>query len=172
MLTALNDNRSIDKHLKQHRFIAYFSKVHHHGLLVVWKIRQGIKKEIAVERISGYVKLFYEINLSQHIDEEENFLLPLLSPNDILRRKAENEHLCLREILDRIFEANSNLSTVERFADMLEAHIRFEERELFRHLQDRVNLDMITISDDDKSNDQNKIDEMWIDNFWGTIPIK
>ena len=46
--------------IKRHQAIVSFSKDHHFGLLLVWKIRQGLKKSIDPVRISNYVLFFFK----------------------------------------------------------------------------------------------------------------
>ena len=60
--------------LKRHQAIVSFSKDHHFGLLLVWKIRQGLVKDIDAERISNYVLFFFKEDLVKHFREEEQFL--------------------------------------------------------------------------------------------------
>jgi hemerythrin-like domain-containing protein len=51
-------------------------------------------------------------------------------------------------------------------ADKLEKHIRFEERELFNHLQTNIGADDLKEIEKRFSNTGNGIDEKWEDNFW------
>lgn len=44
--------------IKRHQAIVSFSKDHHFGLLLIWKIRQGLNKAVNPERISNYVTFF------------------------------------------------------------------------------------------------------------------
>ncbi|MFT3946192.1 MAG: hypothetical protein QM763_04385 [Agriterribacter sp.] len=39
------------------------SREHHFGLLFCWKIRQGIKRSIAVERMLNYLRFFFNGHL-------------------------------------------------------------------------------------------------------------
>ena len=60
--------------LKRHPAIVSFSKDHHFGLLLVWKIRQGLAKAVDAERISKYVLYFFREDLEKHFQEEERLL--------------------------------------------------------------------------------------------------
>ena len=156
----------MNKPLKRHPFIIEYSKDHHYGLLMVWKIRQGLKKNIEPHRIAGYVNLFSEMELLPHFEDEEKFLLTLLSPNDDMRIKAQNQHTDLRAMLSDVRNNKIYNATLEKLADLLESHIRFEEREFFPHLQNNIDLDSISTGEEKEPRNQNAIDAMWTDPFW------
>ena len=51
--------------IKRHPAIVSFSKDHHFGLLLVWKIRQGLSRQVDPERISNYTGYFFKEDLEQ-----------------------------------------------------------------------------------------------------------
>ena len=53
-----------------------------------------------------------------------------------------------------------------QLANRLEKHIRFEERELFNHLQSAIGADELAIIEKRIGNDSKEIDEKWDDIFW------
>src|SRR5689334_13185882 len=52
--------------IKRSNAFVQFSKDHHFGLLLVWKIRQDLTKEINATEISKYVYDFFMDDLQQH----------------------------------------------------------------------------------------------------------
>ncbi len=143
------------------------SQDHHFGLLLVWKIRKGIKMKIETERITGYLNYFMREHLEPHFQMEENVLFPYLAKNDLLRKQAEEQHQELRQKQERIAKhENVPVDQLADFADGLESHIRFEERKLFQHMQkelmekdlDEMDLAIKTIHE--------KVVEIWDDQFW------
>lgn len=60
--------------IKRHQAIISFSKDHHFGLLLVWKIRQVLEKAVNAERISKYVVYFFKEDLEKHFKDEELLL--------------------------------------------------------------------------------------------------
>ena len=60
--------------IKRHQAVVSFSKDHHFGLLLVWKIRQGLGKSVNAERISKYVVYFFKEDLEKHFKDEELLL--------------------------------------------------------------------------------------------------
>ena len=75
-LTTMDQNI---KPIKRSTQLAPLSREHHEGLLFVWKIRQGIKKEVHPERMIAFVQWFWSTELEPHFRKEENVLLPHLT---------------------------------------------------------------------------------------------
>src|SRR5690242_6357574 len=94
--------------IRRHDSLTAFSKDHHFGLLLVWKIRQGLRKSIDTSRISDYVLYFFDEDLQHHFIEEENLLFSKLAPNDPLRKQGEREHKLLCAYAAKIRNDRSN----------------------------------------------------------------
>lgn len=152
------------KPLKRHLFIIEFSKDHHYGLLLVWKIRQGLQKNVEPSRIVKYVNFFSEEELLPHFEEEEKYLLPLLPETDDLRKRVEAEHAHLRKLLSAC--ANDKVAPLKDLANDLEAHIRFEERIFFPHLEKNIDLNNVELKEIIVKHKRNNLDAKWIDTFW------
>ncbi len=63
-----------DKPIKRNENMVPLSRDHHFGLLFCWKIRQGLKAKIDLERIRKYILHFWKSHLEQHFKEEETLL--------------------------------------------------------------------------------------------------
>lgn len=147
--------------MKRHNALVQLSRDHHFGLLTSWKIKQGIAKDIAAERIARYIETFYQQRLAEHFEEEERWIFPLLSAGHPLVQEAVNEHRILQQI---ILNKPKDYESLSRFGNLLEQHIRMEERQLFQEIQDSVPVE--------------KLDELlnlpfaehgeltWADEFW------
>src|SRR5579872_777539 len=122
--------------IKRHQSIASFSRDHHSGLLLVWKIRHGLSKSTDPERISEYVLFFYKEDLAKHFRDEEKLLFVRLPGDDLLRTQAESDHQAICALMAALEKNPEDVSILRKIADAVEEHIRFEERELFNHLQD------------------------------------
>lgn len=143
-----------------------FSREHHFELLLVWKIRQGLKKNISTRRISEYIRSVHLESLEKHFRNEEVLLWNIVPAKDKLRNRAEAEHAAIRDLLVQVKNGLSNSVLLQQLADALEAHIRFEERVLFNHLQQQLPEDQ-GFSIADREIVANKfIDEQWEDPFW------
>ena len=152
--------------IKRHQAIVSFSKDHHFGLLLVWKIRQGMNKAVNPERISNYVTFFFKEDLEKHFKEEEQLLFSKLPADDVLRKQAEADHQAIYKLVAAIEKKKDDAVLLNKLADELEKHIRFEERELFNHLQDNIKADDLEAIANRFPNSSKAIDEKWKDVFW------
>ena len=126
---------SARKPLKRHVSLQPFSREHHQGLLLGWKIRKGIKNGVAPERIKKYSDWFFKFYLEPHFEDEEKYIFPILGEDHELVKKALSEH----RRLTRLFTEENDLEiTLNHIEEELERHIRFEERELFMLIQERA----------------------------------
>lgn len=123
------------KPIKRNKNIVILSREHHSGLLFCWKIRQGIKKNAEAERIQQYVSYFWKDHLYKHFNEEETLMF--LKVDDDACRKALEQHDQIRLLFKLVTNRATPISysLLTQLADMVDDHIRFEERELFPHLE-------------------------------------
>ncbi|ELR70230.1 hypothetical protein C900_03915 [Fulvivirga imtechensis AK7] len=149
------------KPIKRDKKMQPLSRDHHHSLLLSWKIRQGMSKGIALERIKTYCDWFFEKYAEPHFCLEEKYLFPVLGEDHKLIKKALADHRRLR----RLFTMNTDLErTLSLLEEELEAHIRFEERVLFNIIQEAATeeqLDKISTVHNDEIFEENTEDEFW-----------
>jgi len=126
------------KPIKRNKAFVPFSKDHHFSLLLAWKIRQDVENKVKAEHVCSYVLGFFNDNLQQHFKEEEELIFCKLPTDDTLRKQAEDEHKKIYLLIESIRQNTSNKKFLKEFANMLEAHVRFEERTLFNHLQQNM----------------------------------
>lgn len=120
------------------------SREHHHSLLFCWKIRQGVSKNIDTARINKYVHYFWATHLYPHFVKEEKFLFNLFK--DELITNAINQHCEIKLCINTLSNLEKPHSVLYlELAGLLDAHIRFEERVLFPHLEKIVNPSKLTI---------------------------
>lgn len=126
--------------MKRNINLIELSRDHHHGLLLGWKIKQGIKNNTAKSEISNYIKHFAKQALEPHFKQEEEDALIYLSDEDSLKKQVLEEH---QEIFDLVahLSVNSTIENLIGIAEKLEKHIRFEERKLFPHLEKNLSKD-------------------------------
>lgn len=122
------------KPIKRSPQLTPLSKDHHDGLLFSWKIKQGLKNGADIKLIAEYVQWFWTNDLEEHFREEEQILAPHLpADNEMLKRMLE-EH----EEIEAMVHINENIpdaNLLEKLADAIHDHIRFEERELFPYAE-------------------------------------
>ncbi len=118
--------------IKRNSNIQELSRDHHFGLLFCWKIKEGVKKNVSSERIINYIQFFWEGHLKTHFFEEEQQLFQRV--RDPLCEKAMEEHLLIKEKMEHLTVANAQHHFLE-LTELINGHIRFEERVLFPHLE-------------------------------------
>jgi len=147
--------------IKRNEFLKPLSRDHHHGLLLCWKIRTGIKKSIEPERIKKYADWFYQHQLIPHFEVEEKYIFSILGNEHELIKKAIAEHRRLKRLFESSGELLRNLSLIE---EELESHIRFEERILFNEIQAIANAKQLAAIQQIHFNE--KFADNFTDTFW------
>lgn len=152
--------------IKRSPALIQFSREHHFGLLLGWKIRHGIKKNISTEKINAYTIFFFENELAKHFKEEEKDLFVKLPVDDNLRKQAFDEHAYIYRLADELRENKTDKNLLLKFADVLDSHIRFEERTLFNHIQQLLSNEALKQLEDSHSKRKSDVDDKWDDHFW------
>ena len=111
------------------------SREHHFSLLFCWKIREGLKKRTAPHRIVQYAQYFWNDHIEPHFREEEEILFAPLQDEMVL--KAIEEHAAIREAIEAlaVLPPQNITDELAKLADQLDRHVRYEERQLFPHLE-------------------------------------
>lgn len=115
------------------------SEDHHHGLVLARKAKlAGADEGSAVDAAWAEVEARFEEALEPHFRIEETLLAPPLAAagERALVERLLAEHAVLRACVAP--GAPRTALALVRFGDLLEAHIRFEERELFETAQTRL----------------------------------
>ncbi len=155
------------KPLKRSKQLTPLSKEHHDGLLCCWKINQGLANNTSVDRIGSYLLDFYDNHLAGHFEEEEELIFPLLSSDNGDRQEAELHHKMLREMI-ATFRDVTQIPTLSLryFSEILDRHIRFEERVLFPLIEKEVTADALQMAAGALEKKTNLTE--WADQFWIT----
>lgn len=161
------ENLKKKKPLKRHPALIPLSKDHHFGLLLCWKIRMGIKKEIEEERIATYVDYFFQNHLLTHFEEEEKYIFTLLDEKDEKRKKAERQHRKIGRLVEKLStEPDHREVTLGQIEEEVEGHIRFEERDLFPYIQTTQNETQLEKLRKKIEEIHHATNEIWEDQFW------
>jgi hemerythrin-like domain-containing protein len=125
--------------VKRSHALRPLSSEHHQALLVAFQLKKSIAGHAetagAPRDLDGLVALarrFEESLFLAHVQAEEDLLGRFLSTGDA--KRLELEH---RELRDLLVEARTTRQAARRapllaFAELLERHVRWEERELFQ----------------------------------------
>ncbi|MEO6915590.1 MAG: hemerythrin domain-containing protein [Chitinophagaceae bacterium] len=120
--------------MRRNEHIVKLSREHHFTLLFCWKIRRGLQFNVASDRMIKYVHYFWQHHMQPHFAEEETILFSPLKDAEV--QKALDEH---EQIANQIRQMNTGeedcLNQLSILADTVDSHVRYEERELFPHLE-------------------------------------
>jgi hemerythrin-like domain-containing protein len=112
---------------------------HHTGLVLARRCRQVgcLDSELSPEVVWNQVLEAFSNHLEPHFQIEERHLLPALEAigEASLAGRIREDHSALRAL--RESDASSR-TLINHFGELLESHIRFEERQVFEPTQDRL----------------------------------
>jgi iron-sulfur cluster repair protein YtfE (RIC family) len=125
---------------RRHESLIPLSREHHYGLLVCLRIHRGIQNhQVDVswlrERAEKVIR-FFESDLKTHFGAEEEIVFPAMSGVEDSKATIDrlvDEHRNLEGLVQRLRKARDPqlAPLLRKFADLLEAHIRTEERVFF-----------------------------------------
>ncbi len=131
--------------MKRSAALAPLSRDHHQALEVALRLRRA-QDDDAAAAIEGFRAFWHAIG-SRHFEIEEQLLLPALPETDPEWRAAcervRDEHARLRAAGDAL-AAQPSAADARAAGELLHDHVRFEERELFGVLEERLDLDALT----------------------------
>ena len=153
------------KPIKRNENIVKLSREHHTTLLFCWKIRNGLKNGAEPGRIIKYVHYFREEHMLPHFKQEEELLFAPVKDNQV--QKALDEHKDILNQIDLLEEDETNTATsLLTLADTVDNHVRYEERELFPHLEEVLTTDQLLkigqIMNEDEDHADDYPDEFWV----------
>jgi hemerythrin-like domain-containing protein len=131
--------------VKRSRQLKPLSSEHHQALLVAFQLKKGIAGHAesagAPRDLPGLLSLarrFEDSILKAHARAEEELLGRYLLATDM--RRLVSEHAEMTRLLEAARTARPPEARAEllAFADLLERHVRWEERELFVRCEERL----------------------------------
>jgi quercetin dioxygenase-like cupin family protein len=123
--------------VKRHPALVPLSHDHHHGLAQAKRLRAGAHAGDALAAARTFLRFFAEETIA-HFREEEELLFPLLSDSEearepLVRVLLEHQrlHALAGRLTTQVEAAEPAAELMAELGEALEAHIRFEERQLF-----------------------------------------
>ncbi|MBS1788411.1 MAG: hemerythrin domain-containing protein [Acidobacteria bacterium] len=122
--------------MKRHPCLQPFSRDHHQALVQARILILASAESDDLTKIAANFARYWQNDLETHFSQEEQFVLPLLSPDNADRQETLRQHAVIRQLID---ELRSRMTSQERIeagllqtlGDALRHHIRFEENDLF-----------------------------------------
>lgn len=127
--------------ISRHEALAPFSRDHYVGLVKARHLIKAAAKDDIARRgaLSEFIDA-WDSEIAPHFRDEERLLADIASPED--RERLFSEHRRLGELAETAralhHEIDPDPETVRQIGQALDDHIRWEERELFNRLQDKL----------------------------------
>ena len=133
--------------MKRHPDLLQLSREHYGALKLARDARRaaGSGEPGAVAALAQRVVEVFPVELDPHFRVEEQGILVLLAQagqHELVARTLA-DHSGLRRLAKAL--ANPDADTLLRFADLLAAHVRFEEREVFEAAQATLDIDPVSV---------------------------
>ncbi|WP_127844638.1 hemerythrin domain-containing protein [Psychroflexus aestuariivivens] len=147
--------------LKRHKALQNLSREHHDGLVFALRLQKGVAKKAKLQEMEDYAEWFWKNYLISHFKMEEQHLFPKLGEAHELVEEAKEQHRKLKYF----FEIQSkDYADFKNIYEMLQTHIRLEERELFNLIQERLNEKQLL--EFQNIHDSQQTCETWPNPFW------
>lgn len=125
--------------MKRDKSLQPLSWQHHDTLMACLMIEKGVKKNADIKVLQDFTRHIWERDINKHFALEENYLVPQLRRKqfpEYLIRSLLNDHDLLRNISARLLNGGATYNLFTAFANLLEQHVRFEERIVFERAQE------------------------------------
>lgn len=138
--------------MKRHESLAPLSREHHGTLILAQLLKRNAPEYKGLptdtEGKIKYAAGFYQQNLMQHFSKEEVMFEKVKHTNAAIEKLAEEiyaEHTVLRNKFLLLNTASDKETALDELGNMLEAHIRKEERVLFPLLQKHCSEELLSL---------------------------
>ena len=129
--------------MKRHPALHRLSHDHHQGLILAQQLKKGAPQykgmPLTLEGKKDYTLSFYNDELVQHFKDEEEILFPLVNEKNSDLNKMISEIISEHRKMESLAKKLENTTILEELLDelgqLLEKHIRKEERELFTAIE-------------------------------------
>jgi quercetin dioxygenase-like cupin family protein/hemerythrin-like domain-containing protein len=133
--------------MKRHPSLVPLSHDHHHALVEARRLRRaaGSGDEERLAAAAGFLR-FFSTETLRHFREEEERLFPILVGPDgaggelLVQALLEHQrmHALVGRLEDGVAAGEASASQLRELGELLEAHVRLEERQLFPLIQEVV----------------------------------
>jgi hypothetical protein len=151
------------KPLKRSSYLAPLSREHHETLLFTWKIKQGLSFRIELDRIVSFCNWFFENHMKDHFTKEESALTKILPTNDVLIERMIDDHVAIQEKINDLNKWATE-DGLTRLSQIIYYHVRFEERQLFEHIERTATAEQLQNLAIDLADSKEPAE--WKDEFW------
>lgn len=155
------------KPIKRKVYLLPLSRDHHHGLLLSWKVGQGLKNGTPAGEIADYVRYFWQASLEKHFREEEVIVFRKMPVTDAGCLRAIKEHNGIRKLIEKITDPKKNSrELLKTLCEEINNHIRFEERELFPAIEVALSTQDLEVMGKALEKAHAHFPDNWENTFW------
>jgi hemerythrin-like domain-containing protein len=153
------------KPIKRSEQLQPLSREHHDGLLFVWKLKQGLENRASLEKLKEFTGWYWRHHIKPHFFQEEKILIPFMPAGHPMAVQLKKEHDYIRELILNI-DREPDRHDLIRLSNLIESHIRFEERELFQFLEEHLSKNQLEEIFVKLEQHPVSCKEDWKDEFW------
>lgn len=120
------------------------SRQHHNALALCVLLRRSLAADSSEESVARAARRIvdrYEIELANHFEIEEQVLFPLCGDHPLVTQLIA-EHRAIERMVEQARSAPS-AAVIEEFCELLPAHVRREESQLFEEAQRSLERDVL-----------------------------
>jgi hemerythrin-like domain-containing protein len=131
--------------MKRDKNLQPLSRQHHNALMAVLLLKKGFAKNADAEVMKHFILSVWKDELKEHFEMEEQ-LLSAHDENDFLSpliNQMRKEHEIIKEMIGEFLPHSTSLLRIEQFYQILEQHIRFEERVLYPAVEKNLSEDAL-----------------------------
>ena len=135
--------------MKRSKYLTPLSWEHHSALVNASRIKRGLALKADTAILQEFMEYLWKTDLQPHFQREEDAFLPQKDWQQVaedLRSHMLNDHKEFARLAEQISKTTAvgkKTEAMERFADLLTSHVRFEERQLFPAIEDAFDEDAL-----------------------------
>ncbi len=163
--------------MKRSKYLETLSWEHHNGLVLSYRLKKGMELNVPIEELKNYLLYLWTNSVSHHFKHEEQHLAVMnekIKDRELLDRmlKEHREFYRLIESLSGETDDNNKKKLIEEFTANLEAHIRFEERELFPFIEQHFPESKLASIGRILHKYHKPVDMSWENEFWKEVKTR
>jgi len=155
--------------MKRNVNLVELSSEHHDGLVVALRIKKALNNSVESHILVNYIN-HISGTLNNHFRQEEENLSQVKNISregkDLIERMTY-DHQQFYDLMDKInLKDNSLDDNLSKFSDLLNDHIRFEERELFPYVEQILNDKQLGLIGKKLETTHIPLEKNWGPKFW------
>ncbi len=133
--------------MKRNKNLQPLSRQHHNALMAVLLLKKGVQKRADVQVMQDFILAVWKDELQPHFEAEEKWLSVATHHPHLtsLHQRMLQDHETIRKYIYQFYTTVSTHEIVQSFYELLEQHVRFEERTYFPALEQYLSVKELQI---------------------------